>query len=247
MESTFENQEKRGGIISAHASSQLNWPVGLSPPKIIPCRDLSLGTKAMTTQPRSAPTSRDNSQALTIKSSAEVDPHLLTYLSMVILKTQMQSNKLKLQSLLSSTFKCSCHEPEATCWSLSSRPIAESPYLPEGTAPLLLGFPAILKLGKEIPQPKQAIEPASSKAEDLLLHASALCESSTGRCAALGPWCLPDLAPSGGSSPQIRLMPSSPSMQSPRSRATSEGWIERAGLRRAKPASVRGLPWRLYR
>lgn len=43
----------------------------------------------------------------------------------------------------------------------------------------------------------------------------------------------------------MRLMASSPSMQSPRSRATRAGWRARAGFSKAKPASVRGLPCRL--
>lgn len=164
---------------------------------------------------------------------------------MVIINTQMQNNKFKAQAAPSSSFKCSCHAQEATCWALNSKlsagQISSRKSISKGIASLLLGFSA------EVPQPRKTIEPASSRAEDLLLCASALCESSTGGCAAHSPWCLPDLAPSGGRSPQIRLMPSSPSMQSPRSRATSEGWMERAGLRRAKPASVRGLPWRLRR
>lgn len=43
----------------------------------------------------------------------------------------------------------------------------------------------------------------------------------------------------------MRLMASSPSMQSPRSRATRAGWRARAGFSKASPASVRGLPCRL--
>lgn len=43
----------------------------------------------------------------------------------------------------------------------------------------------------------------------------------------------------------MRLMASSPSMQSPRSRATRAGWSARAGFSKASPASVRGLPCRL--
>lgn len=57
--------------------------------------------------------------------------------------------------------------------------------------------------------------------------------------------CSPDLAPSGGRRPQMRLMASSPSMQSPKSRATRAGWRARAGFSKASPASVRGLPCRL--
>ena len=55
----------------------------------------------------------------------------------------------------------------------------------------------------------------------------------------------PDFAPSGGSIPQIRPSASSPSMQSPRSRQTSVGWVDRAVLRVTRPASNNGLPWRL--
>ena len=43
----------------------------------------------------------------------------------------------------------------------------------------------------------------------------------------------------------MRLMASSPSMQSPRSSATRAGWRARAGFNKARPASVRGLPCRL--
>lgn len=43
----------------------------------------------------------------------------------------------------------------------------------------------------------------------------------------------------------MRLMASSPSMQSPRSRATRAGWRARAGFSKASPASVSGLPCRL--
>lgn len=43
----------------------------------------------------------------------------------------------------------------------------------------------------------------------------------------------------------MRLMASSPSMQSPRSRATRAGWRASAGFSKASPASVRGLPCRL--
>lgn len=43
----------------------------------------------------------------------------------------------------------------------------------------------------------------------------------------------------------MRLMASSPSMQSPRSRATRAGCRARAGFSKASPASVRGLPCRL--
>ncbi len=56
---------------------------------------------------------------------------------------------------------------------------------------------------------------------------------------------LPDLAPSGGSMPQMRRTASSPSMQSPKSKDTSEGWVERAPFRVTSPASKSGLPWRL--
>lgn len=43
----------------------------------------------------------------------------------------------------------------------------------------------------------------------------------------------------------MRLMASSPSMQSPRSRATRAGWRAKAGFSKASPASVSGLPCRL--
>lgn len=43
----------------------------------------------------------------------------------------------------------------------------------------------------------------------------------------------------------MRLIASSPSMQSPRSRATRAGWRAKAGFSKASPASVRGLPCRL--
>lgn len=43
------------------------------------------------------------------------------YLATVIINTQMQNNKFKVQAVPSSSFKCSCHETEATCWSLSSK------------------------------------------------------------------------------------------------------------------------------
>lgn len=43
----------------------------------------------------------------------------------------------------------------------------------------------------------------------------------------------------------MRLMASSPNMQSPRSRATRAGWRARAGFSKASPASVSGLPCRL--
>lgn len=46
----FGESEGRSGITSAHASSQLEWVTGLTPPKIIPCKDLSLGMKAVTMQ-----------------------------------------------------------------------------------------------------------------------------------------------------------------------------------------------------
>ncbi len=60
-----------------------------------------------------------------------------------------------------------------------------------------------------------------------------------------GSFLLPDFAPSGGSIPQIRPSASSPSMQSPRSRQTSAGWVDRAEFKVTRPASNSGLPWRL--